>query len=421
MARTSLQIIAESLAKRHGLTQKEAERFLATAFSVLHAGLDADKQVKVKGLGTFKVIAVKSRESVDVNTQERMVIAGHNKVTFTPDASMKELVNKPFSAYKTEVLHDGVDLGAIDRKYGIDTSEDPQIEPQSDAETVVEEPVQKEVPSEAPSAVEPTTPEEKVPASPLRVVEKPVSAPLSEQDEVPPTDGQTSEATPVSPQAADEKEEKVGVEQPVEVAAAKPESQPLSVVSQAEKPKTVSLNVQKAPEATTEDVDEPEGESEEAPEMSSRKRYLWIAVLGLLIVLAVVGYFFYNNWQAQQAPMPIARQVEKPRSAVQPAPRVADTLATKPQPVAVQPKNDTATIDFDKINKDPLVKHGAYRIVGVDTVIRLKKGQTMKKYRDHTLGSLMIVYFQALNGKETMGEGELMKVPKVEVKKRLRK
>ena len=124
MARTSLQIIAESLAKRHGLTQKEAERFLATAFSVLHAGLDADKQVKVKGLGTFKVIAVKSRESVDVNTQERMVIAGHNKVTFTPDASMKELVNKPFSAYKTEVLHDGVDLGAIDRKYGIDTSED---------------------------------------------------------------------------------------------------------------------------------------------------------------------------------------------------------------------------------------------------------------------------------------------------------
>ena len=413
--------LSELLASKHNLQKKEAREFVTAFIETINEGLEKDGVVRIKGLGYFKITTIKPRKSVNVSTGESVIIESHKKVTFTPDPAIKELVNKPFSAYKTEVLHDGVDLEAIDRKYGIDTSEDPQIEPQSDAETVVEEPVQKEVPSEAPSAVEPTTPEEKVPASPLRVVEKPVSAPLSEQDEVPPTDGQTSEATPVSPQAADEKEEKVGVEQPVEVAAAKPESQPLSVVSQAEKPKTVSLNVQKAPEATTEDVDEPEGESEEAPEMSSRKRYLWIAVLGLLIVLAVVGYFFYNNWQAQQAPMPIARQVEKPRSAVQPAPRVADTLATKPQPVAVQPKNDTATIDFDKINKDPLVKHGAYRIVGVDTVIRLKKGQTMKKYCDHTLGSLMIVYFQALNGKETMGEGELMKVPKVEVKKRLRK
>ena len=413
--------LSELLASKHNLQKKEAREFVTAFIETINEGLEKDGVVRIKGLGYFKITTIKPRKSVNVSTGESVIIESHNKVTFTPDPAIKELVNKPFSAYKTEVLHDGVDLGPIDRKYGIDTSEDPQIEPQSDAETVVEEPVQKEVPSEAPSAVEPTTPEEKVPASPLRVVEKPVSAPLSEQDEVPPTEGQTSEATPVSPQAADEKEEKVGVEQPVEVAAAKPESQPLSVVSQAEKPKTVSLNVQKAPEATTEDVDEPEGESEEAPEMSSRKRYLWIAVLGLLIVLAVVGYFFYNNWQAQQAPMPIARQVEKPRSAVQPAPRVADTLATKPQPVAVQPKNDTATIDFDKINKDPLVKHGAYRIVGVDTVIRLKKGQTMKKYCDHTLGSLMIVYFQALNGKETMGEGELMKVPKVEVKKRLRK
>ncbi len=116
MAKTSLQLISDLLVKKHKLSAKNAELFANAVFDIVNEGLKSDKQVKIKGLGTFKIQAVKPRESINVNTGERVVIEGHEKVSFTPDAYMKELVNKPFSQFETVVLQDGVDFEDIDFK-----------------------------------------------------------------------------------------------------------------------------------------------------------------------------------------------------------------------------------------------------------------------------------------------------------------
>ena len=116
MAKTALQLIADAVAKKHKITVKEAEKFVSSMFDVMNEGLKTDKLVKVKGLGTFKVQAVKPRESVNVNTGERVLIEGHDKVSFTPDTTMKELVNKPFALFETVVLNDGVDFADLERK-----------------------------------------------------------------------------------------------------------------------------------------------------------------------------------------------------------------------------------------------------------------------------------------------------------------
>jgi nucleoid DNA-binding protein len=108
MERVSIQEIAAILVEKNGLKKKEAEQFVLTLFQLVKEGLATDRLVKVKGLGTFKMVEIEARESVNVNTGERVVIDGHEKVSFTPDATMKELVNKPFSQFETVVLNDGV-------------------------------------------------------------------------------------------------------------------------------------------------------------------------------------------------------------------------------------------------------------------------------------------------------------------------
>ena len=110
MGKVSIQDIAKFISDKHGLSRQEAEAFVTAVFDVISEGLDAEKSVKVKGLGTFKVIDVRERESVNVNTGERVVIGGHGKITFTPDTIMRDLVNKPFAQFETVVLNEGVDL-----------------------------------------------------------------------------------------------------------------------------------------------------------------------------------------------------------------------------------------------------------------------------------------------------------------------
>ena len=108
MERISIQDLSAILVDKCGLKKKEAERFASVAFEVVKDGLKEDRQVKIKGLGTFKVVNIESRESINVNTGERVVIEGHSKISFTPDSTMKELVNKPFSQFDTVVLNEGV-------------------------------------------------------------------------------------------------------------------------------------------------------------------------------------------------------------------------------------------------------------------------------------------------------------------------
>ena len=132
MAKMAISELARAIAVRHGMTQKEAERFVNTFIDVVNDGLRNEKQLKIKGLGTFKVIDTKDRESVNVNTGERILIGGRGKITFTPDTVMRELVNKPFAQFQTVVLNDGVDFSDIDA-----TSEEIQSDAENEEVVVV--------------------------------------------------------------------------------------------------------------------------------------------------------------------------------------------------------------------------------------------------------------------------------------------
>ena len=132
MAKMAILELARAIAVRHGMTQKEAERFVNTFIDVVNDGLRNEKQLKIKGLGTFKVIDTKDRESVNVNTGERILIGGRGKITFTPDTVMRELVNKPFAQFQTVVLNDGVDFSDIDA-----TSEEIQSDAENEEVVVV--------------------------------------------------------------------------------------------------------------------------------------------------------------------------------------------------------------------------------------------------------------------------------------------
>lgn len=119
MSKSNISRLAKSISSKHGLTQAEAERFISKMFEVANEGLHEDKLLKIKWLGTFKVTPVKDRESVDVNTGERIVIEGRDKISFTPDNILKEIVNKPFAQFETVVVNDGVDFSDIDEKFSL--------------------------------------------------------------------------------------------------------------------------------------------------------------------------------------------------------------------------------------------------------------------------------------------------------------
>ena len=147
--------LASLLAEKHGISLKEAEMFVSLLFDIAKGALHAQKQVKIKGLGTFKLTSVSSRESIDVNTGQRILIEGRDKVSFTPDAAMKNLVNRPFAQFETVILKDDVDFTDIDKKYDEKVEEEalpteesvqeaPIVEEPIVEEPIVEEPVQEE-------------------------------------------------------------------------------------------------------------------------------------------------------------------------------------------------------------------------------------------------------------------------------------
>ena len=128
MGKYTIQQLAEILVKKNGLNEKEAQDFVVAIFEIVKEGLEQDKLVKIKGFGTFKIIDIDPRASINVNTGERVLIEGHQKITFTPDAVMKEMVNRPFSQFETVILNDGVDLSEIDRTYNFEPDNNTGVE-----------------------------------------------------------------------------------------------------------------------------------------------------------------------------------------------------------------------------------------------------------------------------------------------------
>ena len=148
MSKSSLSVLAKAVASKRGLTQAEAERFIATMFEVAGDGIQEDKLLKMKWLGTFKITSVKDRESVDVNTGERILIEGRDKISFTPDNILKEIINKPFAQFETVVVNDGIDFSDIDEKFANMEREEEELQLQKEQECHDEEVVKEEQPRE---------------------------------------------------------------------------------------------------------------------------------------------------------------------------------------------------------------------------------------------------------------------------------
>ena len=372
MAKTILQEIAARVAKKHNITIKSAESFVSQFFDVVKEGLDADKQVKVKGFGTFKVVTVKPRESINVRTGERVVIESHDKVNFTPDATMKELVNRPFSQFETVELKDDVDFEDIPH------DEEPAVE-----EPVVEEPVIEEAVTEEAVTEEPVVEE--------AVTEEPTEEPVVEK---PVAEKQVAEEPVVEEAVAEKPTEDLAVEEPV---AEKPTEEtkitPLVASTPEDKPEeTIATDV----------VGNSEKQQEENP---VKKSNLWIKILAIVAVLALC--FIIGRWLGQR----MATNEEEPQAVAAVVDTTAnDSIVTE----EVLPKDG---LDLEKLNSNPKITQGAYRIVGVENEVTLREGQTMESYCVRTLGGIaMLPYCQVLNDTTELGAGATMKIPKLELK-----
>lgn len=340
MNRSSMSILARILAEKNNMTISEAEAFIKQMFDVANGVMQADKQLKIRWLGTFKVTSVKDRESVDVNTGERIIIGGRDKITFTPDNILKEIVNKPFAQFETVVVNDGVDFSEIDRKFAFEAKE--EVSAPSDEQQIAEESetslVDKaeSIPAVAEMSDESEQKEDvvsgvTVQVEDLSVVSEEAEVPVSEikEKEQLVADAQESEQ-PVSkvrepelPDAVNLSEQSVAEvkepEQPVvkevlvqSVTASSVQEE--IVVSRPEKMAPVSQTKQAVP------VGNPENTVEEDDEESSsdRKHYFMlpryvisVAVILILLLIGGIGWFAFNYGKMQAQRNHLALQLEE--------------------------------------------------------------------------------------------------------------
>ena len=472
MAKTALQLIADTVAKKHKITVKEAEKFVSAMFDVMNEGLKTDKLVKVKGLGTFKVQAVKPRESVNVNTGERVLIEGHDKVSFTPDATMKELVNKPFAQFETVVLNDGVDFTDIDSKYEneatLENADETTVSANNAAmpdtkvvslneeettdgtnetangaqETTIEQYTSTEKDS-VETVSEPEKDHEIVVAKQEVAIEteaEPIknTSETTEEEPIPLVETQPENiaeeptVTAEMPVATEQKLEDANQTQPENIAEepiATPETPVATEQKLEDANQTQPENTVKEPIATPETPVATEQKQEETAEKPKKINWLMWSAIGFFVI-AIMYFFGYKfgkdaalrdnavavSAQPKSKPTAKAKQTKQHSSA-----KVAQTTTKQIQP---PPKQVQSPIDdtekFKQLSNDKRIRYGAYDIIGIEKVVVLKKGQTMQSYSRKALGPDMVAYFQVLNNATTMAAGDTMKVPKVELRPQYR-
>lgn len=388
MAKLSIRDLAAAVAPKFKLPQASVENFINQMFEVTLEGLHEDKQTKIKGLGTFKLQAVKARESINVSTGERVLIEGHEKVAFTPDTVMKELINKPFAHFETVMLEEGVEFA--------DTPAEEDA-PAVEAEPVVaEEPVVEET---AP-VTEETIPEEK-PASeetPAPIIKE--EEPALEEEEPAPEEEEPAPEEETAPAEAPAPVAEKVVAPVAAVVAALPED-----AADAEDNEPTAEDNE--PTAEDNECSASAASDEEPLKTSSWKCWLLALLLGLLCFGA--GYLLGRHCAGT------CSTGEEAASAIE-----TDTIAAPTDSIETADVAAAApeAFDYERVNADPRLRYGAYEIVGIDTIVTLREGQTMRSYCRATLGSEMIVYFQVLNGVDSLAAGQELKVPKVKVKKR---
>lgn len=480
MGKVSIQELAALLVDRAGLNKKEATTFIGAIFDLVQQALETEKIVKIKGLGTFKIIDVDDRESVNVNTGERVLIEGHGKITFAPDSIIKELVNKPFSQFDTVVLNDGVDFDDL-----------PPESPQN-SEPVMQpviEPVLKPV-------VEPASQPIVKPASQpiVKPASQPIIEPASQPEPAPVFQTKVSQEEPTEMPLVDFVDERQAEENLSESEAPSgdlPKSEATSVAFKTPEPEP---EPQAAPETQPESVSDNSKEEQESQEEVEEEteeveeRYgvnKWVLAFLACILGIIIGYFIGNNFpmnskqggeeakvekvvpakktvvkpavtpeavtpaenadetaeeakQPEPEPKPEVKPEVKPepkpeikpeaKPAVKPEAKAAPKSVTKPEPKAPKAEEkkpaakESAPEKLDKYSAmDARVRTGAYRIVGTEKVVKVKEGDNLRKISNRVLGPDMECYLEVYNGMKVstpLKVGQEIKVPKLQLKKK---
>ena len=463
MSKFSLNTLGKLLADKSGLSQVEAELFIRKMFDVCNQGLEADKQVKIKWLGTFKVQAKKDRESINVNTGERFTIEGRDKLTFTPDNILKEIVNKPFAQFETVVVNDGVDFDEIDEKFGEEQTEDAPsevIDFLDEEETATPNPDVVVTESEKEKEKEKEKEDEDELSKQIALeqakLEKLKQAKL-EQERI-----QKEKLEKEKQEQERQEQERLEQER---LEQERLEQEKLELTQQQQALKAV---VEPAVPASDESEEEKEEEESSNSHHIVIPRYLVVAVC--LIVVALIGgmgWFAFNYGQmtaqrdhlamqlsqyhqapAKKAPAnavaaPLSQEQKLRQKAIEDSIRMAKTaeavkLAEQSDEASDKAENakqdeakakvKAAAKEEDKVasktessahyDKDVRVRTGAYRIVGVAQTVTVGAGQTLEQISNRYLGSGMECYVEALNGTGTVKAGQKIKIPKLELKKK---
>lgn len=472
MSKFSLNTLGKLLADKSGLSQVEAELFIRKMFDVCNQGLEADKQVKIKWLGTFKVQATKDRESINVNTGERFTIEGRDKLTFTPDNILKEIVNKPFAQFETVVVNDGVDFDEIDEKFGEEQTEDAPaqvIDFLDEEKTATPNPEavvngsEKEKEKEAEDELAKQIAIEQAKLERLKQAQLEQERIQKEKQEQERLEQERLEQEKLEQERLEqERLEQERLEQE------RLEQEKLELAQQQQALKAV---VEPAVPASDESEEEEEEEESSNSHHIVIPRYLVVAVC--LIVVALIGgmgwfAFNYGQMTAQrdhlamqlnqyhQAPAkkvpakpvaaPLSQEQKLRQKAMEDSIRMAKTAeavklaensdeesasAEKAKQTEAKAKAEakekakdkaeekaTSKIASSQYDKDARIRTGAYRIIGVAQTVTVGAGQTLEQISTRYLGSGMECYVEALNGKNTVKAGQKIKIPKLELKKK---
>ena len=470
MSKSNISRLAKSISSKHGLTQAEAERFISKMFEVANEGLHENKLLKIKWLGTFKVTPVKDRESVDVNTGERIVIEGRDKISFTPDNILKEIVNKPFAQFETVVVNDGVDFSDIDEKFSL--------------QAVPAEPIAAEMPS--------TIGEQKTAEASIGQPESKSFDESKNTDEQKVADQPTAEVYPSAEAQPMAGEQPMAEEQQMQPLVGNTTGEQESLVNEDILTKESSLvkNASDNEAGTSNEAvasnnaamsDGAVPSEEPAAEVGEEVHFHYLMIpkylvaiicLVFVILLGGMGWFAFNfdKMQAQRdqlamqlqtikKPTPVATKDSTQTSAEDSAAlalkkkaqedsiRMAETskaveMAEKTEQGRVegQALTNTSSSQIGTSSKekgssqakgtapsnprssaydaDPRVRTGAYRIVGVAQTVTVKDGQSLASLSSLYLGPGMECYVEAVNGKNEVKVGQKIKIPKLELKRK---
>lgn len=477
MSKFSLNTLGKLLADKSGLSQVEAELFIRKMFDVCNQGLEADKQVKIKWLGTFKVQATKDRESINVNTGERFTIEGRDKLTFTPDNILKEIVNKPFAQFETVVVNDGVDFDEIDEKFGEEQTEDAPaqvIDFLDEEKTATPNPEVVVIGSEKEKEKEAEDELAKQIAIEQAKLERLKQSQLEQeriQKEKLEKEKQEQERLEQERLEQEKLEQKRLEQEKLEQERLEQERLEQEKLELAQQQQTLKAVVEPAVPASDESEEEEEEEESSNSHHIVIPRYLVVAVC--LIVVALIGgmgWFAFNYGQmtaqrdhlamqlnqyhqapakkvpAKPAAAPLSQEQKLRQKAMEDSIRMAKTAeavklaeksdeesanAEKAKQAEAKAKAEAKEKAKDKAeekaaskiassqyDKDARVRTGAYRIIGVAQTVTVGAGQTLEQISTRYLGSGMECYVEALNGTNTVKAGQKIKIPKLELKKK---